>query len=630
MTAVRLGTVDYLLIVGLLVFSLAVGIYKGVKNKRNDSRQEYFLANRGMNVFQTSCSLFATIISSGMIIGVIAENYYYGFHAMFAFAWFIPMQYLVAKLFLPVFYNIGSPDIYAYHELRYNRHLRYFLSIFTVIEKAFVNSVAIYVAGTILNTFTDINIWISSITLTILCILYSSMGGVRGVTIADTIQSFIIIGSVFAILFLGLYKVGGIVNVWERSWESGRLTIFNFDFNPTTRHTFWSSTIGTFFFTMGSLATSQTHILRVLTCKSIKDCQKASIIGTSVAVAVIFLMSIIGLLIYAAYYLCDPLTDKKIKSSNELLSYFISNKLSNYTGFQGIFLAGFICAAVSTLSSALNAVSATIMESVIKPFKLIKNEKSYTKVAKSVVVIHGLLSLCGIIVVGQFPNVYQALRTILSVMDGPHLGLLLIGMFFPRGKVISAIGGLSSGVIFMSWVLLGAMLTKQKSATLPLSTAGCPIQNFTSPLNNSISSNWTSHISLSYNETLNETGTLLLKSKENKWNWIFPLSSVSFAWYTALGTIVTIFAFAIISLITGAEKQREINHDLIPIPIQNFHRKLNSKMQRILLCDVYGSNRSNKPTTDISSEIPLVNKPDVADEHHSNDDDNSNKINEIQ
>ena len=46
--------------------------------------------------------------------------------------------------------------------------------------------------------------------------------------------------SCLVVVIVGNTVVGGSGTVFRQSYEAGRIEIFNFDFSPLTRHTFWS------------------------------------------------------------------------------------------------------------------------------------------------------------------------------------------------------------------------------------------------------------------------------------------------------------------------------------------------------------------------------------------------------
>jgi solute carrier family 5 (sodium-coupled monocarboxylate transporter), member 8/12 len=60
----------------------------------------------------------------------------------------------------------------------------------------------------------------------IICIFYTTVGGLKAVVWTDTLQFILMIGGVFAVTILGLNATGGFENVWKTSDEGGRLIFF--------------------------------------------------------------------------------------------------------------------------------------------------------------------------------------------------------------------------------------------------------------------------------------------------------------------------------------------------------------------------------------------------------------------
>lgn len=57
------------------------------------------------------------------------------------------------------------------------------------------------------------------------CIFYTTIGGLKAVVWTDTFQFVITIGSMIAILTLGINATGGFVNVWNTAVDGHRLDL---------------------------------------------------------------------------------------------------------------------------------------------------------------------------------------------------------------------------------------------------------------------------------------------------------------------------------------------------------------------------------------------------------------------
>jgi solute carrier family 5 (sodium-coupled monocarboxylate transporter), member 8/12 len=59
----------------------------------------------------------------------------------------------------------------------------------------------------------------------VICIFYTTVGGLKAVVWTDTLQFLLMIGGVVAVTILGLASTGGFVNVWQTAVAGGRLAL---------------------------------------------------------------------------------------------------------------------------------------------------------------------------------------------------------------------------------------------------------------------------------------------------------------------------------------------------------------------------------------------------------------------
>lgn len=77
---------------------------------------------------------------------------------------------------------------------------------------------------------TGVNIHAVTLTLLVICVFYTSFGGMRAVVWTDTLQSIVTCGAMFAVVWIGVSDVGGIAEVFRRADEGGRLIFFKYVF----------------------------------------------------------------------------------------------------------------------------------------------------------------------------------------------------------------------------------------------------------------------------------------------------------------------------------------------------------------------------------------------------------------
>lgn len=68
-------------------------------------------------------------------------------------------------------------------------------------------------------------------------------------------------------------------------------------------------------------------------------------------ITVITLCSIIGLIIFKEYHLCDPVAAGVVNSSDQLVPFFVLQVLGKYSGIPGVLVAGLYCGSLRLVST---------------------------------------------------------------------------------------------------------------------------------------------------------------------------------------------------------------------------------------------------------------------------------------
>ena len=65
----ELGTVDYIVLVGMLSGSLAIGSWYAWSDRKKQTNEEFLMGGKNMKVLPVSLSLLASFVSSTVILG---------------------------------------------------------------------------------------------------------------------------------------------------------------------------------------------------------------------------------------------------------------------------------------------------------------------------------------------------------------------------------------------------------------------------------------------------------------------------------------------------------------------------------------------------------------------------------
>ncbi|XP_047346992.1 sodium-coupled monocarboxylate transporter 1-like isoform X1 [Vespa velutina] len=549
---------DYIVFVLMLLVSAFVGIYFGFV-KKISGEDEYLVGGRNMKTFPISLSLIASFISGISLLGIPTEVYVYGTTYLFISFGLIITGFIMSKVFLPVFHDLKITSTYEYLERRFDKKIRLLGSFLFSISMIVYLPIVIYVPALAFNQVTGINVHIITPFVCIVCIFYTCMGGLRAVVWADFIQVLVMFGSMLLITIKGTSDIGGLSVVLRRNRDSDRLEFPAFDWSPTTRHTIWSLVIGGFVHWLQSLAVSQNTIQLYLALPTLHLARRALwyfIIGVSLIVGT---CGYAGMLIYAWYYECDPLTTKLAGTKDQLLPLLVMNVLGDYPGLPGLFVAGVFSAALSSLSTGLNSMAAVVLEDFIKPFR----KTGFTpRVAdifmKLTVIIVGAICVALAFVVEKAGlHVLQLSVSLNSITNGPSLGIFTMGVLLPWVNAKGALIGGLAGCGFMGWITLTAQTAiasgKMKFEEKPVTTEGCmysfpQIENLLLFI---------------------PSETILNEENGNSFpEQLWALYRISYLWYTIIGTLVTLSIGLIVSIISSEDVDK-----LDPMLLAPFMRK---------------------------------------------------------
>lgn len=115
-----------------------------------------------------------------------------------------------------------------------------------------------------------------------------------------------------------------------------------------------------------------------------------------------------------------------------MLPLFVMDILKDLPGLSGLFIAGVFSAALSSLSTCLNSMSAVVLEDFFKPFtKKPLSTRAVDWIMRTVVVGVGVLCVALVYVVEKMGTVLQLTMSLEAITNGPLLGIFSIGILLP-------------------------------------------------------------------------------------------------------------------------------------------------------------------------------------------------------
>ncbi|CAG9838294.1 unnamed protein product [Diabrotica balteata] len=470
---------------------------------------------------------------------------------------------IVCFVFVPMYYNLGITSVYQYLDLRFKSRLVRCLASGTFIFRQFLlQGVTVFTPCVALKAISGVPYWVSICGIGLISMFFNILGGLKAAIWADVLQSVITVLVSVAIIICGALEAGGIGRVVELNKKDGRLEFFNFDPDPTVRVTTISAVFGTLFMSLSILGCQQSFVQRYLSMGSRQQVTKVLMYNIPVVTVLFSLAWVVGMVIYAVYESCDPLSYGYIKNLDEILPFYVGDRFSFFPGLLGLFMATLFNGALSLNVSLVNSLATVTYEDFLKPIPALKGLKDYYELwtIKGISVVYGLIIMGMSFVVSMIDGVIEASMLVTSVTSGPLLGVFLLAMLIPVANGKGAAFGIILGHLVTFWIAIGAfIIEKPPTPYLPLNTYGCNETFFSDYIKrpSDVSFNVTT-----FNLMKNTYTEPIQPDVSNMKNPLYLLYSVTYMYYTCIGCLVTVLFGSLVSYITKS-KLDKCDEDLI-------------------------------------------------------------------
>ena len=456
------STVDYVVLLAYLAGITAFGMrFK----KAQRSVKDYFLGARETSWIIICLSIVATETSTLTLIGVPALAY--GHFArpeqggsltyLQVLVGYIVGRFVIARLFLPAYFRGELLTAYALLEARFGAATRRVAAALFLIMRALAEGVRVFAASLVLSAVLSSSfpgvpqLWLWSIAIVgVLTLIYTFEGGIAAVIWTDLIQFVIYVGgSLLAAYEIVHLMPGGWPAIVAAGREAGKFQVLSFSRDVTVPFTFWAGLIGGTFLTNASHGTDQLLVQRLLTCRDLRDSQKAIVTSGFIVLAQFVLFLGIGIMLFA-YYQHAP--RPAITTNDEIFPAFIVTTLPH--GISGLVIAAIFAAAMSNLSGSLNSLASTTVLDFYNPLTGgTASDAALLRLSKWCTAGWGIVLILIAIVARGWGSVFTAGLTAASIVYGPMLGAFCLGVLTKRANATGVIAGMvvSAAAMFAVW-----------------------------------------------------------------------------------------------------------------------------------------------------------------------------------
>ncbi|XP_021348892.1 sodium-coupled monocarboxylate transporter 1-like [Mizuhopecten yessoensis] len=573
---------DYVIFAGMIAFSIGIGVYSACSGGGQKTTLEYLVGNRRLKMLPVAVSLVVSFESSILVLGFPAEAYIHGGDLLWTSVGLMVAMVVSSRVTAPLFHPLKLTSVFEYFELRYkSKAPRYLGTVIGMLYYIFYMGIVLYGPAIALEAVTDFPFWASVFIVAGTAIIYTSIGGLKAVVWTDVLQCIIMTIGMIVVIVKGTMDVGDVGKVFDINNENLRINYFNFDPDPTVRHTFWSLFVGSIIGYSG-MAFNQATVQRISSVKTLEEAKKILYISGPVFFVFGIIVNIEGLVMFAYFNVigCDPVEAGIIRNANQLLPHMVVRIFHGLPGLSGLFLASLFSASLSTLSSGLSCLSAQTVEDFLKPRYKDMSDRKATAIAKVSVIIYGGLSVTITALIANVSgSLSQVSSSILNCFAGPLAGLFFLSIFCPWATKKGFLIGGTSSMLFILWLSLGSnFFTSAPSQPWlpPNPTDNCFLDS--TLLANTTSMTNASFLNNSMSVSLNDVASriVIYQNEMDVFNSIEPqgidkLYSVSFRWFGVIGVTMAIVIGALVSYVTGIPPKDEIDvRYILPLGDQLF------------------------------------------------------------
>lgn len=215
---------DYSMVIGMLVISLGIGVFYGFFDKKSSGAD--FMTGSDMSTATVTLSLTTSFITAIELLGNPSEIYFNGAEFILICVSMIFVIPIAIKIFYPIYDKMQLTSCYEYLGIRFGKRMRIFGGILYILQMSFYTSVSVLAPAIALSKATGINTRLAIILIYVVCVFYSSQGGLKAVIIADTFQACVLFVSLILIVVVGTWmQDGGITEIFKIAEKNDRLNV---------------------------------------------------------------------------------------------------------------------------------------------------------------------------------------------------------------------------------------------------------------------------------------------------------------------------------------------------------------------------------------------------------------------
>jgi SSS family transporter len=502
--------IDLVIIFGYLIGITLFGVWF---SKKQETTRDYFLGDRTVPWWAIAASIVATETSTITFISVPGIVFARGgnFQFLQLVLGYLLGRIVISILFIPSYFRGELMTVYELLDRRFGSRIKMLAASLFVVMRNIADGIRLlltaFVLAAVYTAFqpqanTETIVIASIVLLGVVMIVFTYFGGMEAVIWVEVVQLGIYLLGAFmagAVLIMAItggwgetislgeqYQKFDLVDLGFRSTSyaftapfTSKVLSFSLPIDFTKTYTLWAGLLGGCFLTMSTHGTDQYLVQRYLCTDKPRRAAAALLSSGAVVFGQFVGFLFIGVLLFAFYQpFKDPLYTNYAEACAKLQPAAAAKCQSDpafaqaasatypFTGGDRVFpdfitkympsgLSGLVVAAIfaAALSSSLNSIASTSINDLYKPFRPKKDDKHYLRVSHWLTLMWGIVQIgVALIAMRQNRSALDQALSVASLVNGPILGVFLVGTFLRRVSEPPALMGMLASMVVMTYV----------------------------------------------------------------------------------------------------------------------------------------------------------------------------------
>ena len=346
-----------LILATFLIYTALIFLISRLTVRKKANNEAYFLGNRNSPWYVVAYGMIGASLSGVTFMSVPGLVQSEQFSYMVLVFGYLAGYFVIAKILLPIYYNLNLTSIYSYLEQRFGMSAYKTGSFFFILSRLIGTSFRMFLVVIVLQRFV-FDSWGIPMAATVslfmvLILLYTFQGGIKTIVWTDTLQTtFMITAVVVSILIISRQLDMGLPALASEAGSQGFTRLFVFDHNDP--RFFLKQFFAGMFITIVMTGLDQDMMQKNLSCRNLRDAQKNVLTFGAILIPVNLLFLFLGavLWIYAGEV---GLVLGAEQTSDELFPTIALQYLGVFAGLS--FFFGLISAAYSSADGTLTALT---------------------------------------------------------------------------------------------------------------------------------------------------------------------------------------------------------------------------------------------------------------------------------